>query len=91
MAKSITNGNWSRIGDNALGFGMVRYSNGGAGSERILWRMEITGNPGTKLTEVDAKISDLRAISTWCERAIETLQTDGGRMGDDEHEAEKAA
>lgn len=79
MSKSITNGSWSRIGDQALGFGLQRYTNGSGTSERVLWRLEITGHPNRKLVELDASVSDLRDIARWCEKAVEMLQSDGGR------------
>lgn len=91
MGKLITNGNWSRIGDNAFGLGLQRYTSGTGMGEKVLWRLEITGNASTKLAQFDAKIRDLREIAIWCERAIETLQSDGGRDVEEAPAAEQAA
>lgn len=85
---SITNGNWSRIGDLQLGFGLKRFSTGSPTAltvplgEMVLWRLQISRGPGAHdvMVDVDATQSDLNAIKRWCDKAIETLQTDGGRI-----------
>ena len=75
-----TNGNWSRIGDNALGFGIKRYT---ADEHNVLWRLQITRQPSDKLVELDANVKDLREIIQWCTKAIDTISSDGGRIGED--------
>jgi len=80
---SISNSHWSRIGDQPFGLGLERFRNS---QDQPLWRFQVTGQPGHKLVELDAGIGDLRAIIRWCETAIKTLETDGGRNVADEPE-----
>jgi hypothetical protein len=75
-----TNGSWSRIGDNALGFGLKRYA---ADEHNVLWRLQITRQPNDKVVELDANVKDLREIARWCEKAIEMVTSDGGRIPQD--------
>jgi hypothetical protein len=85
----VTNGNWSRIGDHQFGFGLKRFSTGGnklepSLDEHVLWRLQISTGPGKQdvKVDVDASIKDLVAIRNWCEEAIKTLRSDGGRNPD---------
>jgi hypothetical protein len=94
---TITNGNWSRIGDLQLGFGMKRFSNGDNAAsspshgESVLWRLQISRGPSAHdvLVDVDALQTDLIAIKNWCDKALKTLQTDGGRTGQPSAEREE--
>lgn len=93
--KSVTNGSWSRIGDLQFGLALKRYSTGSNGTstnanDTILWRMEVTRGPGRGsdvLLDLDATVKDLREMQRWCEKAIETVQSDGGRLLQDEEKA----
>jgi hypothetical protein len=74
-----TDGTWARINDLPFGLGLKRFTAGSSTCPDVLWRLQVTGLPGTKLAEFDANVMDLRAIATWCERAIKCLNTDGER------------
>lgn len=87
MAKSMTNGGWSRIGDNAFGIGLTRYRDS---DDRPLWLFFVTKHPNEKIIEMDATVSDLSAIKRWCDSAITTLLNDGGRIDEDGSEVTSA-
>jgi hypothetical protein len=74
-----TDGTWTRINDLALGLGLKRFTAGRDINADVLWRLQVTGLPGTKLAEFDANVRDLRKIANWCETAIKILNTDGER------------
>lgn len=72
----VTTGNWTRIGDNALGFGVKRFEDG---DKNPLWRLQITKHHSEVVIDVDCHASDLREIIRFCERAMNDLASDGGR------------
>ena len=73
----------TRINEHSLSFGMVRYSDGKTDTyhqEDAFWRCVISHYCGRdKLATFDASVSDLVQLKVFCDRALETLRTDGGR------------
>lgn len=69
-----------RINDHKLSFGMVRFSTGPKDNDEKLWRMVVSKSCGSeKLECIDVTISDLVRIKSFCDKAIDCLNTDGGR------------
>jgi len=82
-----TNNYHSRINDHRLSLGLARYSDGKQDTyhqEDSFWRLIVSLDCGSKrLTAIDVTVSDLVAIKSFCDRAIETLNTDGDRAPKD--------
>ena len=77
----MTNNFHSRINDHSLSFGMVRYSTGDKDHDASLWKLVISHFCGSKkLIDIEVNMSDLLAIRSFCDKAIDSLKTDGGRM-----------
>ncbi len=75
-----TNSYHSRINDHALSFGMERYSTGQKDTDDYLWKLVVSEHCGSrKLQELEVSVQDLMCLRNFCNRAIETLKTDGDR------------
>lgn len=73
-----TNGQSTRFGDTALAFGVERLSN----TERSIWRFKVMRYIGNNvLLEIDADPAVLREAQRFIEKAIEIVESDGGRKG----------
>lgn len=77
---AIIGGGSQRIGD-AFALGLDRYSTGTGINEKTLWRFYVAKYCGgaDPFVTMDADVKVLREMQRWIERAIETVQTDGGR------------
>ncbi len=83
-----TNNYHTRINDNALSFGMVRYSTGDKDTDKSLWKMVISDFCGSKThTSLEINISDLQRIKCFCDKAIQMLETDGDRKTNQQNPA----
>lgn len=70
----------TRINDHALSFGMIRYSTGQKPDDEFLWKLIVSEFCGNKrLHSMEVKLEDLQKIKTFCDKAIEMINTDGGR------------
>ena len=75
-----TNNFHERINDHPLSFGMQRYSTGDKDNDKSLWKLIISEYCGNKtMFSVEVSLSDLNKIKLFCEKAMKTLETDGGR------------
>ena len=71
----------NRINDHPLSFGLVRFTAGSGEEQTKLWRLIVSRWTGRQqLESIDIDVSDLIAIKAFCDKAIECLQTDGGRL-----------
>lgn len=71
----------TRINDLNLSFGMVRFSAGDKPDAEYFWKMVLSESCGiNRLTSMEVTIQDLQKIKSFCDQAIETLETDGGRI-----------
>lgn len=76
-----TNNFHTRINDHALSFGIVRYSTGSKPEDHYLWKLVISEFCGSKkLAAIEVTMDDLQKIKSFCDKAIEDLKTDGGRI-----------
>ena len=76
-----TNSFHFRIDDHPLSLGMVRYSTGDKEEDKFLWKLVISDFCGSKVhTMIEPTIANLVEMQRFCQQAIETLKTDGGRL-----------
>ncbi|MBX4159083.1 hypothetical protein K4A07_18340, partial [Lactiplantibacillus plantarum] len=74
----ITSSDGSRFGDTPLSFEMTRFESAGM-NKRSFWRFAVSRYIGHPMIEVDADPEILRAMRTYIDRAIQTVETDGNR------------
>lgn len=82
--KSITGSGSQRIGD-SFALGLERFASTSYGKDEVsLWRFYVAKHCGYSDTfvDVDATLPMLREMQRWIEKAIDTVQTDGGRKSD---------
>lgn len=73
-----TTGFSNRIGDANLIFAMKRFEDS---DKNPLWRFSITGHFHEKpFIAMDASAKDALEIKAFCDRVIQALMTDGGRI-----------
>lgn len=78
-----TNSWHKRINDHSLSFGMVRYATGDKDYDDHMWRMVVSNYCGSnKLASIDVTVSDLVKIKSFCDKAIDYLMSDGGRLSE---------
>ena len=77
MSKAVTGSFSSRFGEGKLAFNMTRFAS--HNDERVMWMFSASSYcNGKDRIEQEVKLSDLIAMKIFIDRAIESLELDGG-------------